>query len=1159
MELKAVKKQKIKHPEDLTIRPAFSFYSRSKNLLSHVKEIQEMLISALPRPFPFSDRESLASWLDRSLPYMTWGSFDEPPDCISLNFLIHPVASLPCQRFILEMINRWLLPFQETTIISFDHLMFQFDHYLKETLFFAKAKVLIQSKKEGMMLAENLPLLKQEVVSALSAGRYAISLLESKALPLDSKMNLIRESFIHLLRRFPDDLDEVIFERLAHFQAYASKEFRQERSYSHLGRVILTFMLSQAHLAREINSFPEKRHMKIRFMPTALSFPFGQKPVLGLTISVNLFHKYEFFNEKHVLRAVQKFIPNLRIVPGSTYLASTANDSIVSLYVELEKSDGSVLTLEERKILKKELDIELKKRIEHLVPSIFMVRNEEETMRNILMLSRELKSEHDIPQMMISFDQHSRDDLIFTVVLLRVKEASSPPIHKLLKNVDDRIRFVPDRVQNVSYITKNHPIEANVFRLHLTKLPSFLRMDFSVNLYLAREEVVKFLNRHLGEIRDYNGGMMLKQGELLTQFKRLFQDVSQKNQDLLENFFYSLNPIEAQATIPLPSLSLFFETFIRIVDKEFSRDRTFILEISEDEQLTIAFIRGNNPEFRALLQEPLTGAMTQGRHLVSSSINFEGGYYQGFLCIDPRIEKHEEFKKTVKETLDAWEERQKKLQILKIPYSSFVSLDPRIGGDQVSSVVVKLLFNGLMRIDPNGKPVFSAAESYTVSNENKTYIFKLRESYWSNGAPVVAYDFEYAWKKVLSPGFVSPFAYVFYPIKNGKKAQEGKASIDDVGVKALDPQTLQVDLENPAPYFIELTANTLYSPVNHEVDQKHPDWSKQKNENFVCNGPFRQVEPSQGYFFSFVKNEGYVDKEDVKLDQILFIRTEMRHAVEMFHQKQLHCMGSNLLPLNQSLIDFEDKYITHYLCPKIFWYCFNVHHFPFTNKKLRQALSRAVCRKEIIANHPSKRVPSYTPLPYQLTLCQDLDVFLTEDEKAAKALFLEALDEIELKLEDFPVIYICCFDEDKESSKALKERWERTLGIKCEVDVSHYWKRHFQKVSEGNYQVGSIYWTSWVNDPIYTLQSFKYGKEKVNFTGWENKHYQDLLDQSDQTVDPEERKKLLFQAEKMVIEEAIVIPICYSVDYLIKDPKLMLSHSSSHGTVDFSQAYFLPK
>ncbi|WP_316358026.1 peptide ABC transporter substrate-binding protein [Candidatus Neptunichlamydia sp. REUL1] len=1158
MEIKALSKQKIERAEDLTIRPAFSFYSRSKNLLAHVKQIQEALVSVLPSPLPFYDRESLAKWVNSSLPYIIWSPFESPPDCVSIYFLIKPLSSIPSETFISEMIKRWLLPYQETIILSFEHMSFTFDHYPKETLFFGEAKVLIQNKKEATLLKENLPLLKKEIASSISAGRYAKSLLETKALPLDHKMNLIRESFIKLLHRYPDDLDEVIFERLAYMQVYSSKEFRMERSYSHLGRILLSFLSGRSQLAREINVFPEKRHMKIRFLATELSFPFGKKPVLGLSIGVNLFHKYEFFDEKHVLRAVQKFIPDIRIVPGSIYQSSHLNDPIISLYLELEKIDGSSITLEDRKQLKGQLEEELKKRIEHLVPSIFTVRNEEETMRNILMLSRELKSKDDIPQMMISFDQHSQEDLVFTVVLLRVKSEGTPPLQDLLKNADPLVRFVPDRIQNVSYIRKSHPIEANVFRLHMAKLPSFLRMDFSVNLYRAREEVVKFLSRHIGEIRDYNGGMMVKQGELLTQFKRLFQDISQRNQDLLENFFYSLNPIEAQATISLPSISLFFETFIQAVENEFPRDRSCLLERGEDENITVVVVRGNNPELLTLVEDALLDEIIQGRNLVSSSLTFEGSYYLGFLCNDPAKEKHEAFKAIVNQTLKKWKEDQDNLQILKVPYSNFVSLDPRIGGDQDSSVFVKLLFNGLMRIGRNGKPKYSVAEKFTVSDDKKTYVFKLRESYWSNGAPVVAFDFEYAWKKVLSPGFVTPFAYVFYPIKNGKKAKEGKVEIEEVGIEAIDERTLKVELENPAPYFIELTANILYSPVNHQVDQRHPNWSKQKNENFVCNGPFRQVEPSQGYFFNFIKNSKYLMKEDVKLDQILCIRTEMKHAIEMFRQKQLHCLGTNLLQLNHLQFKLEDENVTHYLSPKTFWQCFNVNHFPFNYKKIRRALSKAVSRKEIIETHPAKRVPAYTPLPYQLTLCQDADFLIKEDHQGAQVLFAEALKEIKMKIEDFPIIYISCVDQEKSSAVILKNQWEKTLGIKCEVEVSP-WNQHFQKLNLRNYQVGSIYWTSWVNDPIYTLQSYKYGKERVNFTGWENKEFQSFLDASDRTIDIEKRKKYLFQAEKMVIEEAIVIPICYSVEHMIKDPDLELAHSSSHGTVDFSQAYFSHK
>ena len=1155
MEIKALSDQKIEHAKDLTIRPTFPFYSRSKNLQTHVDKMREVLLSYLTDPLPFKDKESLGQWLKDAVPWITWSSFESPPDSVTLFFLIKPLSSLPTETFVSEMIKRWLLPHQETTILSFEHLEFHFDHYPKEALFLGEAKILIQNKKEANLLKENLPLLKREIISALSARRYAKALLETKILPLDHKMNLIRESFIKLIHRFPDELDEILFERLAFMQAYASKEFREERSYIHIGKIILTFVLIRSHLRRELNAFPEKRHMKIRFMPAELSFPFGKKPVLGLSIGVNLFHQYEFFNEKHVLRAVQKFIPNVRIVAGSTYRSNLLNDPIATLYVELEKNDGTQLTLDERKLLRRNLEEELKKRIEHLVPSLFMVRNEEETMRNILMLSRELKSVDDLPQMMITFDQHSQEDLVFTVVLLRVKKEGMPPLQDLMKNVDPRIRFILDRVQIVSFLHRIHPIEANVFRLQIAKLPSFLRMDFSVNLYLAREEVVAFLNKHLGEIRDYNGGMMVKQGELLTQFKRLFQDISIRNQELLENFFYSLNPIESQATISLQSLSFFFELFVKMTEKEYSNTQSYLMQMDKDEDITIAITRANDPDFRSYVEEALSETHIQDRSLVSSVLTFEGSYYLSYLYEEPDEKKQKLFEETLTKTLEKWQKDKDKLQILKIPYMDIVSLDPRIGGDQDSSVLIKLLFDGLMRINNKGVPECAIAETYEVSRDKKTYTFYLRDTKWSNEDPVTAYDFEYAWKKILSPGFMTPFAYVFYPIKNARTAKEGKSGIDEVGISVIDEKTLVVELENPAPYFLELTTNTLYSPVNHRIDKLHPNWSIQKDEHFVCNGPFKQGNPTGSHVYEFQKNLTYWNKEHIRIDQINLNQLKVTSAVQMFNNGQIDCIGSSMCPAGNLDINELRERISHYHALRIFWQCFNVNHFPFNQLKVRKAFSMAINRKELLQWHLGGRLAAYTPLPFQLSQCKDSPFVIQENEIKAKAIFTEALNELGMKIDDFPIIYLSITKIDQKSAEALKKQWERVLGVKCIIEAAE-WAAHFKKMTTGNYQLGGIHWTSWLNDPIYTLQSFKYSKERVNFTGWENPDFQSYLDQSDHTTDISKRNEFLKQAEELLIKEAVVIPVFYGTGWFIKHSNLVLNSFTSNGNIDFSKAYF---
>lgn len=1156
MEIKALSKQKIELAKDLTIHPAFPFYSRSKNLQAHVEKMRGVLLENLPDPLPFNDKESLGNWITSAIPWITWSSFESPPDSVTLFFLIPPLSSLPTETFVSEMIKRWLLPHQETTILSFEHMEFYFDHHPKEAFFIGEAKVLIQNRKEANLLKENLPLLKKEILTALSARRFAPALLETKILPLDHKMNLIRESFIKLLHRFPDDLDETIFERLAFMQAFASKEFREERSYTHLGKIILTFILLRGHLKRELNAFPEKRHMKIRFMPTELSFPFGRKPVLGLSIGLNLFHQYEVFNEKHVLRAIQKFYPNMRIVAGSTFRSNPNSDPITTLYVEIEKNDGTPLTLEEKKHLRMDLEEELKKRIEHLVPSLFMVRNEEETMRNILMLSRELKAEYDLPQMMITFDQHSQEDLVFTVVLLRVKKEGMSSLQELLKNSDPRIRFVLERVQSVNFAHNTFPIEANVFRLQIAKLPSFLRMDFSVNLYIARDEIVRFLTDHLGEIRDYNGGMMVKQGELLSQFKRLFQDISSRNQELLENFFYSLNPIESQATISLQSLSFFFELFIKTTELEQTNGHAYQLKLEKDEDITVAIIRSNDPEYRVFVEEALSELQVRDRTLVSSMVNFEGNHYFSFLYEEQHQEKHELFQKTLQAALDSWQAKKDQLQVLKVPYMDFVSLDPRIGGDQESSALVKLLFDGLVRIDEKGIPKCSTARTYEVSADQKTYTFHLRETTWSNGDPVTAHDFEYSWKKVLSPNFTTPFAYVFYPIKNARKAKEGEISVDEVGIEAIDDKTLRVELENPAPYFIELTSNTQYSPVNHRIDKLHPNWANQKNENFVCNGPFKLGIPTGSHIYEFQKNSNFWDHDHIKIDQINFNQVTLSTAVKMFENRQLDCIGSTIFPSgslneNQSL----NEKISRYDSLLVAWQCFNVNQFPFNQLKIRKAFSMAINRKEVLSWHRGGKQESYTPLPLQLTQCLDSPYILKENEQEAKRVFAEALEELDMKINDFPIIYLSIAKTDKNTAMTFKNQWERALGVKCVVEEAD-WATHFKKMTTGNFQIGGIHWTSWYNDPLYTLQSFKYRKEKVNFTGWENEHFQKLLDQSDRTIDLEKRKGFLREAEELLIKDAVVIPIFYGVGWYIKQSHLILNEFTSNGNIDFSKATF---
>ena len=1150
--------QAIKHPNDLKLQPKFSFYNCSNHLAQYLDHMQKVFFSHLPDPLPFNDKTSFSHWIQKMVPWITSNTVTSPPDIIIFFFLIRPLVNCPTDFFIINMIKRWLLPYQEMTILSFEHIECYFSYYPKELLFIAELKALIPTNKDIHLVKQSLSIIKKEIILAQSGRNMAKSILTTNILPLDSKINFVRELFIKLIKRFPDQLDETLFEMLAFMQSSATKQFLEERSYIHIAKMIVILSIIQNYLNKAIHAFPNRRHIKIRFTATQLSFAFGKKNVLGLSIALNLFYCYEFFNEKHVLRAIQKFIPNVQIVSGSIQSRSGLHHQIITLYLELEKNNGTPLTLDERKLLKKHLEAELKKRIEYLVPSLFVVRNEEEISKNVLMLAKELKSINDIPQMIVSFDQHSQEELTFIVVLLRIKKEKDLSLQDLIKNIDDQIYFTLDSVRTVRFIDKIHSIEANTCRIHIKKLPYLLRMDSSVNLHFARQEVVTFLNKNLGDIRDYNGGLIIKQRELFTEFRKSFQDTLSSNQELLENFFYSLNPIEAQATLALKSLCFFFTSFVQITEIKTCSDNddpNILIKQGDNAQIIVAVIRSSHSDLYPYIEKALATNSIEHRVLISSFITFEGEIYLSYLYDQTNPKQQQIFEETIRKGLMEWRANKKNEQILSIPYLGIVSLDPRIGGDQESSTLIRILFDGLMRIDNKGMPECSVTKTYEISENKKTYTFHLRDTQWSNGDAVTADDFEYTWKKILSPEFFTPFAYLFFPIKNARACKEGRCNSDKVGVRAINPKTLRVDLETPVPYFLELTANTLYSPVNHRIDQLYPNWSTQKDDCFVCNGPFRQQFPQKNHFYHFQKNPSYFRNDQIQIDHINLSQLKGIDAIEIFNQKKLDCIGSNMSPtddLHQNTL----SNISYYDAPRIFWQCFNVHHFPFNSLKVRQAFSMAIDRKLIVSSCIGAKSVAFTPLPLPLSHCLDSPYLIRENQEEAKKVFAEALHELKMSIDDFPIVYLSSAKIDKKIGEETKKQWEAILGIKCVIETAE-WGSHFKKMTMRNYQIGTMHWTSLIHDPIYTLQAFKYRREKVNFTGWENQEFQQNLDQSDcyaQEID--QRNRFLKQGEEVLIKNAIVIPIFYGQQWVIKQPHLILNPLTSNGSIDFSKAYF---
>lgn len=196
------------------------------------------------------------------------------------------------------------------------------------------------------------------------------------------------------------------------------------------------------------------------------------------------------------------------------------------------------------------------------------------------------------------------------------------------------------------------------------------------------------------------------------------------------------------------------------------------------------------------------------------------------------------------------------------------SFDPPIGFDSVSWTALNNLMEGLTRLDNNHEPQAAIAENWDVSEDGKVYTFHLRDNAnWSNGDPVTAGDFAFAWKRLLNPETKSPAAFLGYFIEGGEAYANGEGSADDVKVKVVDEKTFEVTLTSPQAYFLNVITNPAFFPINEKVATENPEWFSEA-DSFVGNGPFQLTKWEHDSYFEMEKNETYWDADTVKLNKI---------------------------------------------------------------------------------------------------------------------------------------------------------------------------------------------------------------------------------------------------------------------------------------------------
>ena len=461
------------------------------------------------------------------------------------------------------------------------------------------------------------------------------------------------------------------------------------------------------------------------------------------------------------------------------------------------------------------------------------------------------------------------------------------------------------------------------------------------------------------------------------------------------------------------------------------------------------------------------------------------------------------------------------------------SLHPALATDTTSGVILTNTFEGLTTLDADARPVAAAAESWEVSEDLKTYTFKLRDAKWSNGDPVVAGDFEYAWKWALNPDNLSEYASILYSIKGATAYNNGEGSADDVGVKAEDDKTLVVTLENPTPYFLELTAFKTYAPLNQKVVEGNDEWYTDAGENFVTNGPFTLGEWRHNDTIVLKKNPEYWDADKVALDTVNIGMVESEAtAVTMFKGGEIDYLGAPFQSVALDAIDgFKaDKSLNINDQASVYWYKLNTKDKITGNANIRKALALAVDRQALIDNvTKGEQKPALGMVPTAVHgFEEDRGYYKDNDIEGAKAALEAGMKELGITNPADVKINLSYNTSEAHAAIAqfVQENWTKNLGITVGLDNSE-WQVYLEKLNQLDYQVGRMGWVGDYNDAYTFLEMYDTAANGNNDTGWENAEYKKLLDQSNTEADPAKRLELLKQAEAIAVSEFPVVPIYY--------------------------------
>jgi oligopeptide transport system substrate-binding protein len=458
--------------------------------------------------------------------------------------------------------------------------------------------------------------------------------------------------------------------------------------------------------------------------------------------------------------------------------------------------------------------------------------------------------------------------------------------------------------------------------------------------------------------------------------------------------------------------------------------------------------------------------------------------------------------------------------------------------DTTSFSVLRHVIENLVTLDANDKVQPGVAKTWTVSDDGLNYTFKLRDDMkWSNGEPVTAKDFVFAWTSLLTPEFAADYAYFGYIFKNGLAYNSGEVGADQLGFKAADDYTLEVTLENPTSYFLDTLAFGVFAPVNEKAYAEFGTTYGTDADKMVYNGPFVMTSWEHESKIVLTKNPDFYGAKDIALETINMVMINDSNAIlNAFKAGEVDVAG--LTGDQTKLLRGESFPVYNYDDGATFYLEFNLTDPTLANVNLRTAITYAVDKQafvDSILKNNSKAAVSFTA-----PALNGLDKKFNEEVGSliptldvAKA--KEYLDKAkqELGTDDIKITMICDDgDVPMKNAAFVQEQLKTNLGLEIVVEPMPF-KSRLERMSNKDFSLVFAGWGPDYNDPMTFLDMFETGNGN-NHTSYSNAAYDELLDKVRVTLDPKERFGYLMDLEKLLMTDLPIAPVYWrSRDYVL--------------------------